>query len=627
MRARFMPSFFSVINAGYHTLDALIKGPPKTLEEMHTSQEARAQTFIELMRTQSYKPHQIEARRQYWCAQTLFLAQLIRSNIKILEIIDPPVSIDNEVGLAEVIDKLITALNNEGNLQKFLDLLQADCCSIATTAITKRDGQSPPSYSGIQFFNGDVIELIQELSVQGRIVVVDNAPNSHRDGAAKYSAGSVEELFSRYTDSALKMALHFTDVHQRNKDAGYYAFAEDSKPLDVADYQRRYLQMVLTICAKLLKQSETYLESQEFFDDLFNSFPNQDEESFQLPVYFDIQNNAYEVPVDGGFVSEHWFVDTKNLTTVEGIFQLLETPNTLTPIKVVSYAAPDLRLIETSPLDARASSNKRLQLPTEEGNLGCMLTAGISLQCKQAIELAEQYKAKGIEQPIAVVFIMPGCGAFMNPEKSTAAHFISTIKYFYPQLAEQGIHCYVAEYNPKLHRILKQTSELCDSQLGEFNTLINDLTISSIRQQAIIVRERMVNLIENEGYTEDVTKHLALTIRLLKSKPGNECKAIAEEYKQNALQMQGSANPLRKALGAAMFALGIAIAATGFILSSTGMGLLPGMGVAAVGALMAGIGFGLFSHNKYRGLTQATCELIDETSNDVSEADGSGLLP
>ncbi|WP_058517384.1 hypothetical protein [Legionella parisiensis] len=62
----------------------------------------------------------------------------------------------------------------------------------------------------------------------------------HRDGAAKYSSGFVEELLSRYTDSSLKMALHFCDVHRRNRDEIQYAFIEQSEPIDVVGYQKHH---------------------------------------------------------------------------------------------------------------------------------------------------------------------------------------------------------------------------------------------------------------------------------------------------------------------------------------------------------------------------------------------------
>lgn len=612
-----MGSFFSnAIMAGNNTLHALFHGPSKCIEEMHAAQKVRFETFKNMMSSISYKPHQIKARQQYWCAQTFFLAQLIKNHLQLIEsITNTKICVDNEASLLSTLNELIIALDNADNLKKFLQLLEQDCHTIEQTKI-KKDNTTPlTKHSEIQFINGDVVELIKSLSSQGAIAVVDNAPNSHRDGAAKYSAGSLEELLSRHTDSALKMVLHFTDVHQRNVETGHYAFTKKTKTIDVDDYKKRYLQMVLTICAKLLQKNESYLNSDEFFKDLFTAFPNPNENSSQLPIFFDIQNNVYEVPVNGGFTSSHWFLDTKELSTVTNIFEKLKSSPPPTPIEIVSYAAPDLRHFETTPLDVRATSNKILQHPREEGLLGCMLSEGIKLQCQRAIALANNYKEQGIEQQVTAVFVMPGCGAFKNPEKNTAAHFISTIKYFYPLLQAHNVNCYVAEYDSKLHHLLKQTSETYGPQLGELNILINSLIpSSSLRQKAIKVREQILKIIEADGYSEELNTHLELTIQLLKTSPGETRSKIVEQYKENAMSMQKNNNPLWMILGATMLAFAAALVTMGAALSITGGGSIPGIGIVDGGILLAVAGFGIFTHNKYKKLTDISEELAEDNT-------------
>ena len=613
-----MPSFFmGLLNAGRYTLHAYMKGPSRTLEEMHQAQGNRAHAFTEMMTHLTYKPHQILARQQYWCSQTFFLAQLIKNNReKIMAITNAPISVDNEAGLLDAINKLLVALDDHDGLQKFILLLKEDSIKAERTQIEKTVTSSPSQHSGIQFVCGDVIQLINDLSAQGKMVIADNAPNSHRDGAAKYSAGSVEELFSRYTDEALKMVLHFDDVHQRNAEKGQYAYVEKSEPIDVAEYQKRYLKMVLTVCANLIEKKESYLESEDFFNDLFTSFPNTNNElAHQLPIYFDMQNNVYEVPVDGGFTSTHWFTDTKNLNTVEGIFSLLETPPTLTPVTVVSYAAPDLRKVETSPLDARSTSNTTLQNPGSEGTLGCMLSAGISFQCQQAIKLAQQYEEQGINQPVAVVFVMPGCGAFNNPEKTTAAHFISTIKNHYPELEKHNITCHIAEYNTRLFNLLVQTDKLYGPELGQLNEVINQLTDPAIRQKTIAVREQIIKLYEGGEHPEILAHHLTLTTQLLMSQPGEARNRIAAEYQQNALRMQKNTNILWNILGAAMMVLGAAVAAVGVALGVTGVGLVPSAALITGGSALLGVGIGLFDINDREVLMDMTDDLVDESNS------------
>ena len=605
----------SLLNAGRYTFHAYMKGPSRTLEEMQQAQGNRARAFTEMMTYLSYTPQQILARKQYWCSQTYFLAQLIKNNHeKIMAITNTPISVDNEAGLLDAINKLLVALENPDCLEQFILLLKEDSKKAQMAEIEKT---TPPlsQHSGIQFFCGDVIQLINDLSTQGNMVVADNAPNSHRDGAAKYSAGSLEELFSRYTDEALKMVLHFDDVHQRNDEKGQYAYTEKAEPVDVADYQKRYLKMVLTVCANLVERKESYLESEDFFNDLFTSFPNTNSElEHQLPIYFDMQNNVYEVPVDSGFTSTHWFTNTKDLNTVEGIFSLLGTPQTLIPLTVVSYAAPDLRKMETSPLDARSTSNTTLQSPCSQGTLGCMLSAGISFQCQQAIKLARQYKEKGINQSVAVVFVMPGCGAFNNPEKATAAHFISTIKNHYPELAEHHISCHIVEYSPRLLNLLVQADELYGPELGQLNEVINQLTDPTIRQKAIAVREQIIKLYEGGEQPEILAHHLTLTTQLLMSQPGETRNRIVAEYQQNALRMQKNTNILWNILSAAMMLLGAAVAAVGVALGVTGVGIPPSAALVTGGSALLTVGIGLFAKNDREVLIKMTEDLVDENN-------------
>jgi len=608
-----MPNFFSgVLKTGFYTTQALVYGPAKTIEEMHSAQENRFHAFTEMMTSLSYKPHQVVARKQYWCGQTFFLAQLIKNHINDFEeITNSLISVEDEAGLLDAINKLLVALDDKDTLQIFLTLLAKDSKQAAKTKLLPAEASSPNLQLEVQFFCGDAIQLIKDLSNQGTMVVVDNAPNSHRDGAAKYSAGSVEELFSRYTDEALKMVLHFADVHQRNEDKGHYAFNGRAVPVDVGDYQTRYLQMILTISVKLIEKKEAYLETEEFFNDLFTSFPNT--EPNHLPIYFGMQNNAYEVPVDGGFTSSHWFANTKNLTTVEGIFQLLATENNVTPLTVTSYAAPDLRKLETTPLDVRATSNKTLQHPGMEGTLANMLSAGIAYQCQQAIKLAQQYEGTGLHQPVAVVFLMPGCGAFNNPQKATAAHFISTIKYYYPQLAKHNISCHVVEHSPELFNVLENTSRLHGPELGELNSVIHQLKDAEIRKAAISVREKIVALYERGEDPGILAHHTALTTQLLKSPPGQERDDMVHQYHLNAIKMTTCTDLLWQALSTSMIILGAALLAVGISLATSGVGLMPSIMVVAGGATILAAGIGFFVSHQV--LAEKTTELVDTIGN------------
>lgn len=608
-----MPPFFiGVLKNGGYTFHALMKGPSKTLKEMYTAQKNRADAFTTMMTKLTYSPQQIKARQEYWCSQTYFLAQLIKSNKKgIEEIISEPVTLDNETGLFEVINSLSLALEDKNRLPRFLSLLYGDGDRVVTTQLMTTIEARNPAPSAPHFYRGDVIELITLLANQGTMTVVDNAPNSHRDGAAKYSQGSVEELLSRHTDEALKMVLHFDDVHKRNSDQAHFAFEEKSSPVDVLDYQKRYLKMILLISANLIKKKESYLESPEFFNDLFNSFPNNDPKSLdKLPIYFGMQNNAYEVPVTNGFISAHWFKNTANLTTVDDIFKTLNAANKPTPILVASYAAPDLRKIETTPLDKRSTSNTVLQHPENSGTLGTVLTSGIAFQCQQAIKLNQEHKNDGVHQPLALVFVMPGCGAFKNPEKTTALHFISAIKYYYEELKQHNITCHIAEYNPNIFNLLQNTWNDCGPELGQFNEVINQIKDQEIRQKAIAVQEKICALYSNGEHYKNLEKHLSLAIQLLTAKPGDDLKEIADSFIQNAKHIKSGPNALWRALGVALMVLGTAVAAAGSALSVTGVGTAPGIGLMIGGGTLTALGLGLFAKPRDKTLREVTSDLV-----------------
>lgn len=600
-----MFEFFSgAIKAGLNTAEALILGPSKTRDEMYAAQKSRYYAFADFASTLHYKPHQILARKQYWCSQIYFLGQLIKNNSeKIKEMTQFTASVASEPNLLETINQLISALDDTNNVIKFLNLLKYDIEVIESTLVQTNTYESS-FQSGVQLFHGDVIQLIQHLHDKGSIVVADNAPNSHRDGAAKYSSGSVEELFSRYTDSALKMALQFCNVHQRNIESNQYAFSDVPHPVDVVDYQKRYLKMVLTICAKWVEKKEAYLESEEFFKDLFKSYPNPHN---GLSIYFDMQNNVYEVPVVGDSIS-HWFTDTTELTTIEKTVKKLQK-NERTPMTLVGYAAPDLRKVETSPLDARATSNKVLQHPEAEGTLGILLTSGIAVQCQTAIKRAKYFKEQGINQAVAAVFVMPGCGAFNNPEKQSAAQFISAIKYYYPELEKLGIHCYIAEYNQKVYKALEEANDFFNSELGQLNETITKMTQPELRAKAIAVKEKILDLYAKGEKSEILIKHILQTTQLLTMSPGPRRHALALEYQKNAHLLSKNNNPFLQSLGFAMMILGMAVIMTGVSFALTGVGLLAFGATTAGGLGFLVTGAGLFSNEKKKNIATLSEDL------------------
>lgn len=413
---------------GYQTLAAKVKGPCKNFTEMQLAQHDRYKASAGFLCTTKFDEKKIAARKQYWTAQTFFLNHILG------EIKDKSEFTTYLIDLKQRLSK--------GEVDTFLDLLNKHN-ELPKNQPTPRQSTSSQDLhrAEVTFYQGDVTHLMNQLAAEGYHIVIDDAPNSNRDGCAKYASGSVEEVISRYTN-AWQMVLHFEDVHQRNTDKQMTSLTGVPPKINVETYQARYLLMMLDIVINFLHGGEAYLESPQFLKDLFESYPS---EITGIPIYFDMQNNAYEVPIEG-FVSTRGFFNTEALTSVDAVFEKHQNRTPVVPVTVVSYAAPDQRVLESTPLDKRCTSNTWLQRYEVNESLTTMLENGIKMQCEKAIELAQQDLGK----PVAAVFIMPGCGAFGNPEDLTTTIFFNAIGKYYPDLNKNQISCYVAERNSKL---------------------------------------------------------------------------------------------------------------------------------------------------------------------------------
>lgn len=452
----------TLLNSGYQLLSALAKGPAQSYEELHRAQYERYQVFADFnQHFGSRDPKTIHARQQYWCAQLLFTLKLIQNNSKklqnICELSIP--DFQNTTLVGEYLMALVKTLENPNRTAEFVKILLEDGDEILKNHQNKVIN-AELSADVLHIYQGDVIEVIKSLQQQNYLPIIDNAANSHRDGAAKYSSGSLEELLSRFTDQALKLALHFEDVHHRNTQDAQSAFPTEKHPdINILDYQKRYFQMVLTILSQLILNGEDYLVTPKFFNDLFHSFPNPNPAPgcAPLPIYFDLQNNCYEVPIKQGFTGYHHFRDTRKLQRVTEVIAALQQHEAA--LIVASYAAPDQRKIETSPLDRRATSNTILQTPSKPETLETMIRQGVSYHCQLAINLTKQKKL-----PVAAVLILPGCGGFANPPEPTAKYFISELQKYLPEIRQLKIPCMIVELNQSLLTTLIQT---CKKTLSE----------------------------------------------------------------------------------------------------------------------------------------------------------------
>lgn len=532
--------FGGLVNAGYYTIGALIQGKTHNFDEMHTAQENRMHAFSNLISNLNYAPEQVTARKQYWHSQVMFLAHFLEKHAAAFPF---DIAVRNRESLSTTLDLLLAQLDHDEFLPHFLKILEEDGQIEAVPSTSSGWSQLSIGHEDV-VKEGDVIAQLKLLSNQGYFVIVNDAANSHRDGAAKYSRGSLEELLSRFSDQAIKLVLDFDNVHERNSRSDLSQFSGHTPEIDVSDYQKRYLKMLLTIMSKLVK-NDNYLETPEFFADLLQSFPSKPR---ALPIYFDMQNNAYEIPVDGGFYSRRVFKDTSEVANVDQLLDQLDAPSFC--MGVTSFAAPDLRTIETTPLDIRSTSNKILANPAGEGTLGYMFDHGISFQCERAIEQSKLPNTPSVH----VLFILPGCGAFKNPEKIAAAHFVSTIKSYQEQFNEHNITFNIVEYNPKLANLLKETWQNVGSELSELNKAIHQTKHELIRNRAIAVRERILDLYNSGNTMEELNPLIKATTDLLQFDTQNKEAQIAA-YKLQAAHFHQQPEGISHAIAAAMMKL------------------------------------------------------------------------
>nr|HAT8713379.1 hypothetical protein [Legionella jordanis] len=408
----------------------------------------------------SLKEEDFRARKQYWLTQIHFLILLIRNHSDEFRKILSDVSEEalTQGNFSTTVKALMKALENPEHVRQFVEILEKDELNIKLATIPEKP-HSDVKKDGLHLVNGDVIQLIKSQIELGQHVVVNDAANSHRDGAAKYNKGSVEELIARHTDAGWKMLLHFENVHKRNLATDKSTIpseAQNFPDIDVIRFQGRYLKMMLNIISNVVEHSENYLKSQAFLSDLFLSQPDPDDPQ-SLPIYFEMQNNCYEVPIEG-FTSERWFSDSSPLQSLVDVFR--EQVQSY-PITVVSYAAADRRTFDTSPMDQHCTSNKILQNPSEESQK-LMIEEGVKGQCFQAVELSEFFRANKIQKSISIICLMPGCGAFANPAQETARYFFETLKNNYSVLEQHEITCFVPEFSETLFNLMARE---CDASM------------------------------------------------------------------------------------------------------------------------------------------------------------------
>jgi len=230
------------------------------------------------------------------------------------------------------------------------------------------------------------------------------------------------------------------------------------------------------------------------------------------------------VPTENGYFSERPFQDTTGLTNLPEFYLRLKKPSY--PVGITSFAAPDLRKIVAAPLDARCTANRDLANSAKEGSVATMMHKGISYQCKKAIEEAK----KKPDGTVHVLFILQGCGAFLNPERIAAANFVSTIKFYEKEFKKHNIDFNIVEFDGVKSEFLKVTYDEVGKELSELNLAIENTKIPYIKRRAVAVRERILDLYNAGSSYQELKDVITSTTNLLTCEKNNMSLAI-KQYK------------------------------------------------------------------------------------------------
>lgn len=429
-------------------------------KQLAKNRHLRAELHRHAILSKNWADCDLQARREYWYKQMYFLVCLIKKmygettitmtelndclkrfilntnelDILIVNILDHEYSSFQESPLPkektweEKGDELIMRFlpKNDPCRKKIKSLSEEKPSSQIQFSIKEEKYSSLDKDVLIQ---GDVIDIITCALQSGYLPVVNNAANSHRDGSAKYSKGSLEEALARNTPSMFEMLCHFKEKNVRHS-------------------ARRYLRACLVMMQKILhaKNPDAYINSTKFLEDYLSQTGMESKNQKAEPIHFDLQNKLYEVNPEKGFFSYQLFRNSR-LSTFSDFKKEIKDNTLDRNIIMIHSAAPDLRRVEGL-ADKLCATHPILRHPENYHTFRKMVKPGINLQCDQAIEAA-----KLGEKPY-IIFVLPGCGAFGNPLHESVEIFLELIHKRKDELNKLNIPFCIVEKNPKTFEVL-----------------------------------------------------------------------------------------------------------------------------------------------------------------------------
>ena len=467
---------------------------PTTVKDIFNNQKLRYSNVKEIKMNTSTSLEGKQAIKKFWCMQTyFFVMQLQENRIKIakyfpkLELLLKTLSKKN---LVLTLEEIIKELNNKSlsaeQINQIIDLF----ITPNRTLVDKKENDNEKTefdLPSLYIQRKDSIQFSYEQTIKNKKVLIMDAANSQRPGAAAYEKGTFQEALTRSTDLYWKILLDFRNVLKDLIDQRKSVVEideKDCKSIIVPDFQARFLKLILFF----IKQSiidDTYLEKNDFRKDFFE---------YAEGIYGDIQNKVLEIPTDGGFLKYTRIVDvnkfkkikkTSDLFNRQDIFydELLEEK--LPNIWIAEVAAPDKRYIEGA-YDKASTFNKDLQVCGRDDKASKIIESAITYTLDQAI-------GKNVDIIIINGF---GCGAFLNSPTLVANIFSKQLAIH--QLELRGKSIYFMDTSSEMCMIfgnifsktLNENFNVNFYRYGkniDLNVMIDKLPIESITQENAVI--------------------------------------------------------------------------------------------------------------------------------------------
>lgn len=410
---------------------------PIKKEEIDKNQNIRLNSVFTFLSEKSLDQKAIAAVKKFWANQTYFLVDFLLRNKEELQKYFPDIVLNSEkiskTVLLQMLDQILVALNKKDRgAKKIIKLITQDCrlpfSSMSSSSSDSHEiNSSNETLANLFVVAGDSVKFAYEQSLQGKRVLIMDAANAQRPGAAAYEKGTFQEALTRTTDLYSKVLVDFRNVLAallQDHKAAVLIDAVAIEQVDVFDYQCRFLSLILYFIKKSLAD-DNYVVTKDFREEFLN-YANQ--------IYGRMQNIVFELPTSAGFLKNCRMVDLEarnvsDLFDEEDFFKLGLLSSVQTRVFIVETAAPDKRWLHGQ-YDRGCTFNSELRV-SDEAHMATQLIRGSIIYTLQ----------QAVNNNIDIILLNAfGCGAFGNDPKIVASIFAEIISNFAEHLVGKTIY-------------------------------------------------------------------------------------------------------------------------------------------------------------------------------------------